>query len=173
MLKIVGEEKLILSPLECPTNHFFVLVRTVNKPKHQDVWVMFRFVLCHYENIVLDLELKLSGAGTNRNEPKWRSTRQKRQITAKQCLFCIQGLFFGSTETPNRAVSLFRQTTKTSLFVSDSVKTSFCSSLWCFNMSQVLYNTLPWGDGVGLKFCVSTVVSHPNLFVSVQLKLRN
>ncbi len=70
---------------------------------------------------------------------------------------------FGSTGTLKLAVLLFRETTETSLFVSDSVKTSFGS----FDTNRVSYDTLC------LRICVITVVSHPKWLVSVQPKLRN
>ncbi len=44
---------------------------------------------------------------------------------------------FASTETPKLAVSLYRETTKTILFVSDSVETSFGSGFGCLDMNRV------------------------------------
>jgi hypothetical protein len=75
----------------------------------------------------------------------------------------LEFVIFATTETPKLAVLLFPDTTKTSLFVSDSVKTSFGS----FDKNRVSQDTLR------LRICVVTIVLHPKLLVSVQLKLRN
>ncbi len=44
---------------------------------------------------------------------------------------------FGSTDALKLAVSLFRETTETNLFVSDSIETSFGSSFSFLDMNQV------------------------------------
>jgi hypothetical protein len=53
------------------------------------------------------------------------------------CCFESEVVGFGSTETLKLAVLLFCETTKISLFVLDSVKSGFGSSLVFFNMNRV------------------------------------
>jgi hypothetical protein len=76
---------------------------------------------------------------------------------------------FGSIETPKVAVALFFKTTKTSsLFVSDSVKTSLGFSFCSFYMNKIHRTPYHVGMGGGVSDCfMFKVVS------SVQPKLRN
>ncbi len=66
-----------MSSLGCPTQHFFfvsVRIKTNRSTK------LFRETITFFS----DLEPKLSWTETKWNRPKWRLTRQKRRITAKQ-----------------------------------------------------------------------------------------
>ncbi len=83
------------------------------------------------------MELKQTKAGQHVDQQG-----KKRQITAKQSetkqnivmiKLASQVARFGSTQTPKLAVLLFRNTTETSLFVLNNVKTSLDS----FDMNQV------------------------------------
>jgi hypothetical protein len=67
---------------------------------------------------------------------------------------------------------LFCKTTEASLFVSDSVKTSFVLVFFGYepNFDKRPYHV---GKGGRSQICVNTVVPHPKLLVSVQPKLRN
>jgi hypothetical protein len=70
--------------------------------------------------------------------------------------FASKVVSFGSTKTLKLAVSQFQETSETSLFVSDSVKTSFGS----FDTKRTSKDTYTC-----LRICVITVVSHPRLYV--------
>ncbi len=50
---------------------------------------------------------------------------------------CFHPKFFLFWVQPKLAVSLFRETTETNLFVSNSLETSFISSYSCFDINQV------------------------------------
>jgi hypothetical protein len=58
------------------------------------------------------------------------------QILCYYSCFTFKVDSFGSIETPKLAVSLFRETTKTNLFVSDSVKTSCGPSFSSFAINE-------------------------------------
>ncbi len=68
---------------------------------------------------------------------------KKRQITANKV--CIESKVVKLFVFNSAVVLLFCETTETSLFVSDSVKTSLGSSFGSFDMNQVLKDTLPRG----------------------------
>jgi hypothetical protein len=65
---------------------------------------------------------------------------QKRLITAKQCnnaSFTSKVVINSLTKTPKLAVLLFRETTETNLFVSDSVNTNLGYSFDSVDMNRV------------------------------------
>ncbi len=95
------------STIRCPVKHFFLFGSHRNKLKHQAVSNCVLVCLWNYNNFVFDLERKLSGKETNRNEPKWRSTRQNRQIPANNACLASKVFSFGSTINKNSETSCF------------------------------------------------------------------